>query len=104
MRTSSFQSCIAHLHDAIDSAGKRAPADALVGEGLAAACGEAIETAAAPAGGLPRPLHPAATFEAVEQRVKRRDVETDDALGAFGNEFADFIAVAGLVLEQRQNQ
>src|SRR5271169_824900 len=89
MRTSSFQSCIAYLHDAIDGTGKGAPADALVGEGLAAACGGAIETAAAPSGGLPCSLHPAAAFEAVQQRVERSDVETDHAFGAFGDELAD---------------
>src|ERR1700691_4185617 len=102
-RTSSFQSCIAHLHDAIDGAGKGAPADALVGERFAAACGEPIKTAATPASRFPRSRHPAAAFEAVQQRVERSDMETDHACGAFSDEFADFIAVARLVFEQCQN-
>src|ERR1700677_5058009 len=102
-RTSSFQSCILNLHDAIDGAGKRAPADALTGECLAAACRQPIETPAASAGGLPISLHPTAPFEAVQERVERRDVETDHARGALGDELADFIAVAWLVFEQRKN-
>src|SRR5580692_4893258 len=90
-RTNSFQLCKAHLHDAIDRARKQAPADALVGQRFPAACRQPVETAAPPPGGLPFAAHPAAAFEAVQQRVERSDVETDHAFGAFGDQFSNFV-------------
>src|SRR5580693_8535330 len=103
-RTISFQSCTAHLHDAVHRAREFAPVGALGCEGLAAGGRETVKTAAAPAGRLPFALQPAAALEPVEERVKRSNMETDNALRTFRNEFSNFVAVAGLFLKQRQDQ
>src|SRR5215472_4840736 len=103
-RTICFQSGMAHLHDAVDGAGEGAPARALLGENFAARVSEAVVPAAPTTGGLPLAFDPAAAFEAVEQRIKRSDVKAEDAFGALGDELADFVAVAGLVLEQGEDE
>lgn len=43
-------------------------------------------------------------LEAVEQRVERRDVEFEQAVGALLDQLADLVAVPGAVLDQRQHQ
>src|ERR1051325_6610731 len=81
------------------------PAPPLCGERLPALRGEPVVAAAALAG----LLHPAAgdhaaLLEAVEQRVERGDVEAEDAAGAGLDQLPQLVAVAGLVLQQGEDQ
>src|SRR5205085_8383231 len=46
----------------------------------------------------------AAVFEAVEGGVEGGDVEADRAVGAAGDQLADFVAVPLALLEERQDQ
>src|SRR5215472_6603248 len=103
-RTICFQSGMAHLHDAVDGARESAPARALLGKNFAAGVSEAVVAAAPATGGLPLTLQPAAALEPVEQWIKRGDVEAEHALGALGDELADFVAVAGFFLEQGEDK
>ena len=47
-------------------------------------------------------MQPAASFQAVEHRVKRGHVETNRAAGALLDEFADFVAVARAGFDERE--
>jgi hypothetical protein len=62
--------------------------------------------AAAPLAGLldPAALDPSTLLEAVEQRVKRIDVERQLAAGSRVDQLAQFVAVTGPRVEQRENQ
>ena len=49
-------------------------------------------------------MQPAASFQAVEHRVKRRHVETYRAAGALLDEFADLVTVARASFDKRKNK
>src|SRR6516162_1456330 len=68
-----------------------APARALPGEDFDAGRGEPVAAPAAASRRLPFALDPAAPFQAVEQRIKRSDVEAKHALGALGDELAEAV-------------
>src|SRR5688572_5384393 len=92
---SSFQSGIFSIRDAIDGFDKRLPAAALGFQDLLTSWSQFVITPAPLSGFFyPFPLNPATLFQSVEQRVQRRDGETQHPLGARLDEFADFVAVA----------
>src|SRR5690349_20637770 len=96
---------MAEPRDAVDRGDELAPARTLRLERLAAGGGELV-VALAP---LPRLLHPAADDPAavlhlVQQRVERGDVEVQDAARARLDELLHLVAVAGLGVEQGEDE
>src|SRR6185436_16530169 len=85
--------------DLVDRGDEGAPPGPLPGQDLPARRGEPI-VPAAPLAGL---LDPAPLFEPVEQGIERRGVEPEGALGLTGDQLADLVAVAGLVLEEGED-
>src|SRR5581483_718186 len=61
---------------------------------LAFRCQFVIATATLSGFLYPSPLYPASLFQAVEQRVERSDVETDNAVGSRFDQFADLVSVS----------
>src|ERR1700757_1301496 len=102
-RTILFQSGMAHLHYAIDGAGESAPARALLAKDFAAWVSQTVVTPAA-TGRFPFALDPAAPLEAIEQRIKRSDVEAQHSFGTLGDKLSDFVAVAGLFFKKREDE
>src|SRR5439155_8258887 len=91
--------------DPADRLHERGPAAALGGERPFPFGGQPVVAAAALAG----LLHPAAgdhaaPLEPVEQRVERGDVEAEDPAGARVDQLPQLVAVAGLVLEEGEDQ
>src|SRR5690348_257777 len=83
---------------------KGAPASALARQHLLAGGRQTIE--AAPPLALahqPAADDEAAAFEAVEGGIERRDVKLDGAVGSRLDELREFVAVPGLLREQRQD-
>src|SRR5438445_3042475 len=71
------------------------PDVALAREHFLPGSGEAVVTAAPLSGALdPAAFNEALVFEPVERGIERRDVEADGAVGALGDQAANFIAVA----------
>src|SRR5580704_14982816 len=99
------QSGIAELRDLADRADELRPARALCFDDGAARGRDAV-VAAAPLAGLldPAAADPAAAFHAVEERVEGGHLELHHAIGAGLDQLAQFVAVAGLVAEQGENQ
>ena len=62
-----------------------------------------VAALAAALGFFPFPLHPTAFFHAIEQRIERGQVELEDAAGHLRDALGDFVAVQGLLVEQRQD-
>src|ERR1019366_1083905 len=103
LRIASFQSGIFHSSDAADGLDERLPALPLGSQDLAPLRGQPVIAPAALAALLhPSALDPAALFQAIQQRVQRRRVKTERALRSLLDQLADFVAVAGRSLEQRE--
>ena len=79
-------------------------ARALFGKDSAAGRRQAVIAPAPPARGFPFAFDPAAPLEAIKQWIQRRHVKAEHALGARGDEFADFVAVAGFLFEKRKDE
>src|SRR5688572_12137844 len=91
--------------DLADRADELAPAIPLRLQRLPASRSQAIITPAALAGFFdPAASNPAAFFEAIKKRVKRSDIEMQNATGAHLDELADFITVPRPVLDQGKDQ
>src|SRR5262245_13517387 len=91
--------------DLVDGVDECAPVVALGGEHLAAGRGQSVEAAAALAGLLDPPAgDPAALLEAAEEGLERADLEPEPAAGAALDELADFVAVAGARLDEREDE
>src|SRR5262245_23641270 len=91
--------------DAIDSANERRPGLALFLEHATAFGGQPIEPPPPLAGPLdPRTANPTTFFEPIEQRIERRDVEGEPAFRLDVDQLAEFIAVPGARLEQREEE
>src|SRR3954462_2183739 len=83
---------------------ERLPGVALAGEDAPPFRCKAIEAPAALAGLFhPTPLHPATLFEAVQQRIQRRDVELQLSTGTRFDQLADLVAVACARFDDRQD-
>src|SRR5262245_11431603 len=83
---------------------ERFPGVALAREHAPAFCRQAIEAAAALTRPLDPPaLQPASFLEAIQQRIQRCDVKLQVSSGPRLNELADFVAVAGARLDDRQD-
>ena len=94
-----------HERDALDGVDEGAPAGALFAQHPTALRGQLVIAAAALPGFLhPAPVDPALAFEPVEKRVERGDVELQHAVGPFGDEPGQVVAVPGLALEERQHE
>src|SRR5918993_2675291 len=92
--TATRQSSMIERHDPIDGCHEIAPAAALRGKHTPPSGSQAIEPAPAFAWLLdPGATYPAAPLEPVEQRIQRRDVETNGAARACLDQLGDFIAV-----------
>src|SRR6476646_4235776 len=96
---------ITHPGDTVDGRHERLPALALRLERRAAGGRETVE-APAPLAGLLHPAadDPAALLHAVEQRIERRDIEGEDALGTRLDELLELIAMSRLDFQQRQDE
>src|SRR5262249_31320238 len=91
--------------DAVDRRDELAPGAALRFEHAGAGGRQPVVAPAA----LPRlldpaALNPAAFLEAIEQRVERRDAGLEHAARAELDELAEVVAMARLVLDERQDQ
>src|ERR1700726_2962413 len=100
--TSSFHSGMFNSCDAADCADKFTPALALLSESFLTLGRQTVVTPPP----LIRLFDPAAKdqasiFEPVEQRIKRGNMEAQDAARALFDELSNVVTVAGLVLEQR---
>src|SRR5262245_3548029 len=83
---------------------ERLPGVPLTGEDTASLRREPIESAAALAGFFhPAPLQPAALFEAIQQRIQRRDMEFQLAAGLAFDQPADLVAMPRALLDNRQD-
>src|SRR6185369_8045048 len=95
-----FDSC-----DAVYRSHELFPPAPLGGEYFSAFTRQLVVTAAALTGLLdPSALDPSALLEPVQQRIKRRDVESKHAVRASLDQLADFVAVPGPDFNQRQDQ
>src|SRR5580700_7003983 len=104
-RISDFQSGIFCLRDAIDARDKFAPAAKLRCEDFPSLASHTIMTAATLSTFFnPAPMQPAASFQAVEHRVKRGHMEAHCAARALLDEFADLVAVARARFDERKNE
>src|SRR5215207_4121511 len=93
------------VRDAADGLDELAPGVALRGEYFLPFGRQLVVAAAALPGLLhPAPLNPAPALQTVEQRVERRDVEAQHAARALLDEVADVVAVARLVLDEREDE
>src|SRR5689334_14542473 len=91
--------------DPADRLGERTPRAALRFEDLRSRCGQGVVAAAALPGLLdPASLDPAAFLEAIQQRIERCHAELEDAVGLGLDQLAQVVAVARLVLEQREDE
>src|SRR6266705_3064571 len=94
-----------HPGDATDCGDELAPCIALRGEHLRALRREAVVPAAALAGLLDPPaVNPPALLEAIEHGVERGDAERENAARSGLDQLAEVVAMARLVLDERQDQ
>src|SRR5690349_6185137 len=81
------------------------PGRAFARQDLAAFARDPVVAALALSGFLdPAAFDQAAVLEAIERRVERSDVIAEGAVGALADEPGDIVAVARLILDQRQDQ
>src|SRR6185369_17485018 len=91
--------------DAVDRFGKRPPGITLRGQHRGAGRRQAVVAPAALAGFFdPAAEDPAALFEAIEERIERRDAELEHPFGACLDQLAEVVAVPGLILDEREDQ
>src|SRR5436190_23610363 len=89
----------------VDGFHELAPGALLRGQHGGARLRQPVVAAPALAGLLnPAALDPAAFLEAVQQRIKRRDAELEDAARARLYEFAKVVALPRLIAPERLNQ
>src|SRR5829696_8520112 len=80
------------------------PAGPLVAQNSAAGGGELVVPATPLAGLLdPFPLDPAPALHAIEHRVERGDVKSEDAAGAIVDQLRDLVAMAAACFERRHD-
>src|SRR6185295_2471187 len=104
-RTSSFQSGMLDSGNAVDRFDKLLPTVALCGEHFSSFGSQTVITTTALARLLdPAPLNPTTAFESIEQRVKRRDIETQVPARALFNQVPDVIPMPRLVLNEGKYQ
>src|SRR3954463_3757617 len=90
-----------NARDAVERREELLPRVALRGQHLLPRRRQAVVAAAAPARPLdPPPLNPAPLLHAVEQRVERRRVEPEHALGAVADELRYLVTVARPALDE----
>src|SRR5262245_24811286 len=95
-----FDSC-----DAVDRLDELAPRAALRRQHGGAGRRQPVVAAPALAGLLdPAALDPPALFEAIEQRIERRRAESEHAARSRFDQLAEVVAVAGLILDQREDE
>src|SRR6185295_18819338 len=104
-RISGFHSGTFGPRYAIDCRDEFCPAASLRSQNLAAVASQFVETAAA----LPRLFNPAALnpstlLKAVQQRIERRYVELQHAVGTRLDQLADFVTVPRPCFNQGKNQ
>src|SRR5688572_27549172 len=103
-RSSARQSDIFDPRDPAHGRREVLPRIALRREDAPALARQAIEPAPPLARALdPAALQPAPRFEPVQQRVQGRHLEPDLTARAFVDEAADLVAMAGAMLDQRQD-
>src|SRR6185369_4584215 len=91
--------------DAIERGEEIGPGLTLFVQDFAAGGGDFVIASSALAGFFnPSALNPAASFEPIEHRIKRGDVELKHSVGTLFDEFGNFISVTRSVFDQRQNQ
>ena len=89
----------------LDSLHERAPVLPTLGQHFASRSGERVIAAAALAGLLhPSSGNQSTALETIEHGIERRGVERDGAVRPAADLLRDLIAVAGFVLELRQDQ
>jgi hypothetical protein len=91
--------------DTVDCSNKFPPAVTLSGQNFSTGGGQAI-ISTAPLSGFfdPPALDPAAVFQSVEQGIKGRDIEPEDAARAQFDQLPDVITMAGPIFDQGKNQ
>src|SRR5688572_12471189 len=104
-RTKAFQSRTARPQDVVDRRDVGAPVFTMLLERAPAVGSEPVEAALALAGFLdPAPLDQAAILEAQQRRIERRQGEGEAAAGTRLDQLADLVAVAGLPVQQGQDE
>ena len=105
LRTSAFQLRMSGLRDTVHRRDEPLPSRSLACEHPSSGGGDAV-IASPPLTGLfdPAARDPATLLESIEQRIQRRDPESDRSLGLLLDDLADFVSMTRAMFDERQNQ
>src|ERR1700678_3506020 len=105
MRTSLDQSGMFFSGNSIDRVDKIAPGVALFLQNCLAQSSQLVVSPPALTSLFdPSPNNESTFFEAIEQRIKRGDIELERTFGTLFYEFADFIPVSRTMFDQREDK
>src|SRR6516164_11455602 len=94
-----------HPRDSVDGADEFLPAEALLRENPLSFCRKAVVPSPSLIGLFdPPPQNPTAVLEPVQQGIERGNVKIERAAGAQLDEFANVVTMAGLFVQQGENQ